>query len=133
LVTGSAEAEWRTAVSRAYYAVFHAARAILILCGFDVPRSERAHGYLWLRLTNSGHPDVELAGERLNNLRGVRNQSDYELAGELKRSKAVRQVQTAHDVMSALDAAALEPTRTQISAAMRVYERDVLKEVTWHV
>jgi hypothetical protein len=30
------------------------------------------------------------------------------------------------------DAARLEPIRTQITDAMKIYERDVLKTVTWH-
>ena len=33
--------------------------------------------------------------------------------------------------MKTLDAAAVGPTRSQITAAMRVYERDVLRDVTW--
>ena len=31
-----------------------------------------------------------------------------------------------------LDAAAVEPVRTQVTDAMKVYERDVLHDVTWH-
>jgi hypothetical protein len=30
------------------------------------------------------------------------------------------------------EAAAVEPIRTQITDAMKIYERDVLKDVTWH-
>ena len=32
-----------------------------------------------------------------------------------------------------LDAARLDPVRTQITDTMKVYERDVLKDVTWHL
>src|SRR5258707_15756652 len=62
LAVGSTEAEWRTSVSRAYYAAFHAASKLMIRCGFGVPQAEQAHGYLWLRLCNSGHLDVAKAG-----------------------------------------------------------------------
>jgi hypothetical protein len=48
------------------------------------------------------------------------------------RSAAVTRVQLAHQIIAALDAATAEPTRTQITDAMKVYERDVLQEVTWH-
>jgi uncharacterized protein (UPF0332 family) len=58
LVTGIREADWRSAVGRAYHAAFHVARNLFQLSGFSVPRGEQAHAYLWLRLTNSGHPDV---------------------------------------------------------------------------
>ena len=35
-ITGVREAEWRSAVSRAYYAAFHVARLLLERCGFSV-------------------------------------------------------------------------------------------------
>ena len=62
LAGGTTEAEWRSAVSRAYYAAFHVARDLLISCGFAAPRGEQAHAYLWLRLSNADDADVEDAG-----------------------------------------------------------------------
>src|SRR5712671_665398 len=79
LVTGEREADWRSAVSRAYYAVFHVARRLLFQCGFSVPHADQAHAYVWRRLSNSGHPDVDNAGQNLSYLRGVRNEADYDL------------------------------------------------------
>lgn len=55
-VEGATEAEWRSAVSRAYYAAFHEARVLLRGLGFRVPRGDQAHAYLWLRLSNCGDP-----------------------------------------------------------------------------
>jgi hypothetical protein len=80
LVKGSTEAEWRTAISRAYYTAFHLDCQLLRTLGFTPPRGNRV--------------------------------SDQ--------------------VIQALDAALLEPTRTQITDTMKLYERDVLKDVTWH-
>jgi hypothetical protein len=45
---------------------------------------------------------------------------------------ATQQLQAARSIIQTLDAARSEPTRTQITDAMKVYERDVLKTVTWH-
>jgi uncharacterized protein (UPF0332 family) len=45
-ITGTSEAEWRSAVSRAYYAAFHVARQLLRTLGFLVPRGDQAHAYL---------------------------------------------------------------------------------------
>ena len=45
-ITGASEAEWRSAVSRAYYAAFHEARDLLRNLGFAVPRGDQAHAYL---------------------------------------------------------------------------------------
>ena len=131
LANGTTEAEWRTASSRAYYAAFHVARRLLLDLGFRVPRAERAHGYLWLRLSNAGHADVILAGGRLDDLRRHRNQADYDDHLFIAQATTDADVRLAEKVIQALDAAAVDPVRTQISDAMRDYERDILQDVTW--
>ncbi len=132
LVNSTTEGEWRTAVSRAYYAAFHVARELLFALNFRVPHAERAHGCLWLRLANAGHADVQEAGNRLNALRRERNRSDYDAHLTVRQAMARNHIQRADEIIQALDAAALEPIRTQIADAMKIYERDVLKDVTWH-
>jgi uncharacterized protein (UPF0332 family) len=132
LVTGTREAEWRSAVSRAYYATFHVAGNLLRRCGFNVPRAEQAHGYLWLRLSNCGHPDLERAGDSLKDLRTERNRADYDLHQAQDEGEAVNSVQFAEDIIRPLEEAAELPhVLQQITEAMRAYERDVLGEVTW--
>ncbi len=131
LANGSTEAEWRSAVSRAYYAAFHVGCELLRALRFVVPRADRAHAYLWLRLANSTHAGVNHAGLSLKHLRGERNRADYEHHFRLSQATAVKYVRFAEDIIRALDAAALEPTRTQITDAMKIYERDVLRDVTW--
>jgi len=79
LLEGSSEADWRSAVSRAYYGAFHVARRLLHQCGFLVVSGEQAHAFMWMRLANSGHPDVVAAGKDLSELRRNRNWADYEL------------------------------------------------------
>jgi uncharacterized protein (UPF0332 family) len=129
---GTTEADWRSASSRAYYAAFHVARRFLLSLGFDVPRADRAHAYLWMRLSNAGRPDVELAGNRLNHLRGERNTADYAEQLRFGQPLAARHVLMAQEIIQTLDAAAIEPVRTQVTDAMKVYERGVLHDVTWH-
>jgi uncharacterized protein (UPF0332 family) len=132
LAAGSTEAEWRSAVSRAYYATFHVGCDLLSDLGFAVPRGEQAHAYLWLRLANSGHRDVRNAGLDTKQLRQERNRADYDGHRRMGRATADKDVQTAKEILRVLDTAALEPARTQITDAMKMYERDVLQEVTWH-
>lgn len=132
LALATTEAAWRSSVSRAYYAAFHVARQLLEDLGFTVPRADRAHAYLWLRLSNCGNRQVEMAGMRLNDLRRERNWSDYNLARPLQQSVMQNQLPISTWVIQILEAAALEPTRTQITDAMKIYERDVLHDVTWH-
>ena len=83
LVNGGTEADWRSAVSRAYYAAFHVARQLLDELSFVVPRADRAHGYLWLRLANAGPIDVEEAGNRLTRIshRGMKQGCLWERKG----------------------------------------------------
>src|SRR5438046_4645269 len=78
-VKGTSEAEWRTAISRAYYATFHAARELLRELGFVVPRDDSAHRYLIYRLNNAQHPSAERAGLDLDRLRSDRNAADSDL------------------------------------------------------
>lgn len=132
LLADSSEAGWRSAVSRAYYAAFHCARELLENLGFTVPRGDRAHGYLWLRLSNCGDPQLQNAGGALNTLRQDRNRADYDLHRPLTQANAVRCVRAAEQIILLLDTAVTGSTRTLITDTMKIYERDVLKEVTWH-
>jgi hypothetical protein len=108
------------------------ARRLLRDLGFRVPRGDRAHGYLWLRLSNCGDSQVEGAGSSLKRLRSDRNEADYDVDQTFARSAALPLVQEARQIIAILDTATAEPVRTQITDAMKVYERDVLQEVTWH-
>lgn len=130
LAAETTEADWRTAVSRAYYAAFHVARHLLADLRFTVPRADRAHQYLVFRLSNSGEAAVEQAGRDLDTLRRLRNRADYDETPALTQSQATAALQLARDIIQALDAARQEPTRTRIRDAMIVYERDVLHDVT---
>jgi uncharacterized protein (UPF0332 family) len=132
LAAGPTEAEWRTAVSRAYYAAFHAARQLLSDLGFTIPRAESAHQYLILRLSNCGEPPIRTAAADLDHLRRLRNRADYDWHRPFGQPLARPQAATAQQIIQALDAARTDPIRTQITDAMKVYERDVLHDVTWH-
>jgi hypothetical protein len=126
------EAAWRLAVSRAYYAAFHVARELQDDLGFAVPRGERAHGHLWLRPSNCGDSPMATTGAALNTLRQDRNAADYDLQRPLSQANATRSVRAAEQTILLLGAAATEPLRSSITDAMKIYERDVLKDVTWH-
>jgi len=132
LVHGSLEVEWRSAVSRGYYAAFHVARELFLQCNFRVPYGEPAHIYLSRRLSNAGHPDVQRAGGKLDMLRTQRNRADYDCRVVFQHTMAQAQVLAAREIIQSLDAAAQEPVKTQITDAIKIYERDVLGNVTWH-
>jgi uncharacterized protein (UPF0332 family) len=131
LLLGTAEEDWRSSVSRAYYAAFHSARDFMEALGFQVPAAEQAHGYLWLRLSNTGHPPLDQAGRDLRALRTLRNTADYELTANLAQWRAQQQVQAAREIMETLDDCLVEPIRTQVRDGMRDYEQNILHNVTW--
>jgi hypothetical protein len=68
LAANTTEADWRSAVSRAYYAAFHMARRLLTDLNFAIPRADRAHQYLAFRLSNCGEAAVEQVGRDLDTL-----------------------------------------------------------------
>jgi hypothetical protein len=131
LAAAGTEAAWRTAVSRAYYAAFHYAREFLEDLSFTVPRADLAHKYLIFRLSNCGDVQVEQAAHDLDILRGLRNQADYELRRPFHQGIIPAEVQRAERIIQILDAVQ-DPRKTQITDAIKIYERDVLKNVTWH-
>jgi uncharacterized protein (UPF0332 family) len=128
----SGEAEWRSAISRAYYATFHIARRLFSDLRFTVPRADRAHQYLVFRLGNSGESAIEQAGRDLDTLRRLRNRADYDEAPAVTQAQAAAAVQIAQSIIQTLDAARQEPARTRMRDAVIAYERDVLHDVTWH-
>ena len=126
------EAEWRSAISRAYYAAFHKARRLLQQNGFAVSHAEQAHAYLWKRLSNATHPDVMNAGRNLAHLRALRNGADYDFDSPIDQAEAQHLVGRATDIIQLLDDLAKEATiLARVVDAIKIYERDVLREVTW--
>jgi hypothetical protein len=104
----------------------------LLNAGFAVPKADQCHAYLWLRLANAGHPDVQRAGNDLNFMRRIRNQADYELGRPFAQQAGIDQVQLATDVVQLLESLATVPkVLGQVIDAIKVYERDVLQHVTW--
>ncbi len=91
------------------------------------PKGTEAHSFLWLRLSNCGHAPLQRVGGDISYLRTARNEADYNLGAVLHQSIANNHVQLA----LLEQAAAMPATLTQITDAMKIYERDVLKEVTW--
>ena len=73
------EADRRSAVSRAYYALFHTARLLLDACGVTCPQSAESHDRIAKCLQHSGVAEVVVAGRESNSLRTIRNHADYRL------------------------------------------------------
>jgi uncharacterized protein (UPF0332 family) len=132
LATGPDESYWRSAVSRGYYACFHAARQLLIQCGFVAPHADGTHTYVSWRLSNCGNPLIVQAGQKLNALRQDRNRADYDLDQPFPHIDAVKLVQVAADILQIIeDGMTTAGICDEITVKMREYERDVLRQMTW--
>jgi hypothetical protein len=76
---GKTEAQWRTAVGRAYYALLLEGRDALGRWGFTVPPRQNLHTFVRLRFTFAADPDLRKIGDALDQLFQWRNQADYHL------------------------------------------------------
>ena len=79
LSQSSDEADLRSAVSRAYYGAFHQVRALLSVCGVQVPKTEQVHVKMEFCLRGCGDPIAAHAGQQLERLRARRKAADYDL------------------------------------------------------
>ena len=132
LLDAMREADWRTAASRAYYAAFLVAVELFVEAGFDIPPEATGHTHVYVRLNNCGREEVIEAAGELRDLRTSRNRADYRMQPPLDLDEAVEQVDAARRVIRVLDELAATPAiLAQVVAAIRVYERDVLKDVTF--
>jgi uncharacterized protein (UPF0332 family) len=76
LVPRPTEAACRSAISRAYYGVFHLASAFLGDLGFQLGGR---HDAVWKYLQISNHPRAVEVGNRLSSLYTQRRRADYQL------------------------------------------------------
>ena len=116
-------AELRSAVSRAYYAAFHVARKLLVDMGFEISKGPAAHGDVYKYLGNAGNPTVEHAGSNIGDLKGWRNQADYELdLDEHENSGSVQNiVLITEQIIEDLEQCCNGSNRNQIKEAISSY------------
>lgn len=112
LAQADGPAECRTAVSRAYYAVFNSSGRFLERMGFHRPKWNY-HVVLQQRLLSSGDPDIALIGMQLGRLHRDRVQADYHLDDHLPENKnnAVLAVDKAAAMIAILDACPIHGDR----------------------
>ena len=99
LLTGSDESDWRSAVSRAYYAMFHMACDLCRAHGLDLGQGGQVHHNLYVGLNNCGQPIVHGLAARLDALRDDRTDADYDLASMMLHTRAVTCVQEADAII----------------------------------
>ncbi len=78
LATEGTEAAYRAAISRAYYAVFGAARRLLEQRGYHLTHSASIHHQVWYLYRMSHHREMQRLYPLAAYLRDLRNQADYD-------------------------------------------------------
>jgi len=123
LVKGDSPAEFRSAVSRAYYSVFNVGVELMKEMGFQISESPSGHGELEHRLSNSKHIDLEKVGSELGDLRSRRIQADYRLERrEVERRKNAQAiVQQASSMIMVLDRCCTGLDRPKVIEGIREY------------
>ena len=124
LAAGNTEAEWRSAVSRAYYGAFHEAQLLLERCGVQLRSGMESHLKVAYCLQNSTDKAVARAGTKLAALRRVRNDADYQLiTARFDALLAIAQVVDCKEIAQTFRAA--DPAIVRVG--MREYARDILR------
>lgn len=80
LAKATTEAEWRTAVGRAYYGLLLEGREVLHRWGFATPPRDKVHSFVRLRFIYCQDGDLSNVGTILESLSRLRNRADYEVA-----------------------------------------------------
>jgi uncharacterized protein (UPF0332 family) len=103
-------AEYRSAVSRAYYAAHHSARAFLRAVGIKAPDS---HGAVWNALLSSQDAEIVRAGSDLAGLHADRRKADYDLGNPSHETQnaAGLAVLKATDILAKLTTCLADPAR----------------------
>src|SRR6476646_4274204 len=88
LAQGATEGDWRSAISRAYYGVFHFFREFFLALGMDLGRGGQAHNNLYIGLHNCGIVSAAAIGTSVDNLRSSRVTADYVLNTSISSANA---------------------------------------------
>ena len=103
LAQRSDEAALRSAVSRAYYAAFGKARALLMAEGVPLVSDATDHARVWEAFRSSSDDVRYYIGVDGMALRNNRNRADYDAEVTDIKARAQRAVRKAEDIYKALD------------------------------
>ena len=125
LAHGVTEGDWRSAVSRSYYAVFHYFRTFLLSHGLDLGKGGQAHFNLYVGLWNCGFPNVAAVANRIDVLRTHRVTADYNLGTFLGQSDAKGDALESRAVVVDFQALLARTSSAQIADGARRYLQSI--------
>lgn len=125
LAQGATEGDWRSAMSRSYYALFHYFREFLLAHGLNVGQGGESHFNLYSGLMNCGFPSVQAIASQLDRLRGLRVWADYNLRRRVGQAVAQSNVQLAQQVLADFQALLPAVQGPQIADGVRRYLQSI--------
>jgi len=120
----------RTAISRAYYAVFNTSVEILRGMGLPVSPGPSGHGEVRNYFLNGGIEDIKKVGSQLNDLHSKRIKADYHLTdvGSENPNTAEVVVRQSEKMIKTLDLQCLGTEREHIIKLLKDYAQNVLRK-----
>jgi uncharacterized protein (UPF0332 family) len=122
---GTTEGDWRSAVSRAYYAVFHFFHLFLQSNGLDIGRGAQSHFNLYSGLLNCGFRLVAAIASRIDSLRAHRVWADYDLARPISRRAAQSTVRQSRALIADFQTALASVPSQQIADGARKHLQSI--------
>jgi uncharacterized protein (UPF0332 family) len=113
----------RSAVSRAYYGVFHLAKELLEDLNIHIPRDENAHKKLVMYFANSRQTEAVSLATMIGDLHERRKRADYTIADTQYEGARFAQssVERANAISDVLAKLAAEPRRSQLQQGVKAY------------
>jgi uncharacterized protein (UPF0332 family) len=121
LTAGMTEGDWRSSVSRAYYAVFHYFRDFLLAHGIDLGKAGDVHQTLKIGLLYCGIGPVNAIGQEVERLNEARSRADYRFVLTVTQQDAKDAVHSARRIVSGFGTLLTGTPAATIAAAIRAY------------
>lgn len=96
------EASRRSAISRAYYALYHRARPLLEAPGASLSERADSHAFVWRSLESRGR-GLRRLGQQGRRLRDLRQQADYEPEARLTDTDVQQVLESVRQLMTLID------------------------------
>ena len=125
---GAFPSEFRTAISRAYYAVYNIGINLLKELGFTIANNDQAHKQVYYHFNNSGDSELIEVATKIDDLRTQRNHADYHLERDdvEKKYNAKAHAYSADRLIKTMEKQCTGENRSQIIKSIEDWRKKTL-------
>ena len=122
---GAFPSEYRTAISRSYYAVYNLGINLLKEMGFTIPKKLDAHVFMRRHFNNSGDIELIEAAQKIKDLKTKRQHADYDLDRHdvEKKHNAKAYVYSADRLIKTMERQCTGENRSQIIKSIKDWRK----------